>query len=348
MLVRRSSPWCLLPLLPFLAMTLAAGDKVAAPVPPVKPASSLTAPQLRPALERGLAYLEKGGLAWMNERKCIACHHGAFLLWSHNEARLHGFAVDPKKLTAWTAQAVDLFLSTREKECQAKKIGGVEATNLLLGQVSLPGDGKTARELQRVSALLLNAQQSNGSWKYEGQGQKRADAEANEATTLWAVLALTFVEKTDAAYPQARARALTWLKKQPAGAGNEPAALRLVIEKEFGEPRRAKELLDELIKRQNADGSWSWSKEFPGDAYATGQSLYALGRAGLKDDNPAVQRARKFLLETQRPDGSWYAPTKKALTGTNPIAGYWASAWATIGLLRTLPDEKPVTGRADH
>jgi hypothetical protein len=97
----------------------------------------------------------------------------------------------------------------------------------------------------------------------------------------------------------------------------------------------------ELSSRQNPDGSWSWGKGFPGDPYATGQSLYALGRAGVKNDDPVVQRAWKYLLERQRPDGSWYAPTKKPENKDNPVAPYWASAWATIGLVRTLPESAP-------
>jgi hypothetical protein len=58
---------------------------------------------------------------------------------------------------------------------------------------------------------------------------------------------------------------------------------------------------------------------------------------GLGGEDPAVRRAWKFLLQTQRADGSWYAPTKKPNAKDNPIAAYWGSAWATIGLLHTLP-----------
>ena len=307
MLVRRTSPWCLLPLLPFLAPTLAAEDKAAAPVPPVKPASSVTAPQVRPA-GAGLAYLEKGGLAWMNEGKCIACHHGEFLLWSHNEARLHGFAVDPKKLTAWTAKAVDLFLSTREKECLAKKIGGVEATNLLLGQVTLPGD-EHARELQRVSALLLNAQQGNGSWKYEGQSQKRADAEANEATTLWAVLALTFVEKPMLPIRRRARPAGSRRDRQRRQRTGRPAAGDREGIWRTGTGKRTARRAD-----QTAERGWQLELEqgIPGGCLRHGPEPVRPGPIRLKDDNPAVQRPRKFLLEKQRPDGWWHAPTKKA------------------------------------
>ncbi len=50
-----------------------------------------------------------------------------------------------------------------------------------------------------------------------------------------------------------------------------------------------------------------------------------------------MARAWKYLVAGQRPDGSWYAPTKKPTAKDNPIAIYWGSAWAAIGLVRTLP-----------
>jgi hypothetical protein len=331
---------CSSPVWVFLCSQVAlvcAGEEKPVPTAPAKPAAPLTAKELRPAISRGLAYLEKDGLAWMKERKCGACHHGPFLLWSHNEARLRGFTVDAKRLDEWTAQTLNLFLA-REKEFKEKKTGSTEPTNLLLGQVGPPGDGKTGQEMKRVAALLANSQQADGFWKYEGQGQKRPDAEAHETTTMWAILAMTLVEKSDPAYPKVRDRALTWMKKLPAGPGNEAVALRLVIASHFGESDRAKELVRQLLQRQNADGSWNWGKDFPGDPYATGQSLYALGRAGVPSNEPAVQRGWKYLLGKQRTDGSWYAPTKKPGGKDNPVAPYWASAWATIGLLRTLPN----------
>jgi squalene-hopene/tetraprenyl-beta-curcumene cyclase len=283
----------------------------------------------------------------MEERKCIACHHAPFLLWSHNEARLRGFDVDARKLDAWTDQALGLYLAT-EKDHKAKRNGGVEAMNLLLGQVAIPAtDGKRGQGLRTVAALLANAQQADGSWKYEGQGQKRPDREADEATTLWAALALTSVEKQDPAYPKARDRALAWLKDNRGGEGTEPAAVRLVLEVQFGEPVKARALADALAARQNPDGSWSWAKGWPSDAFATGQALYALGRAGRAGSDPAVARAWKYLVGGQRPDGSWYAPTKKPAAKDNPIALYWGTAWATIGLLHTLP-RQATEERAEH
>jgi hypothetical protein len=294
-------------------------------------------PRARQAIERSLPFLEKAGLAWLDKRKCIACHHGAFLLWSHNEARRRGFPVDEKKIDTWTDRALGLYLADLKKH-QKDKNGCVEATNLLLGQAGRPAKGKTAKDLRTVAGLLANGQRKDGSWKYEGQGQKRPDHEANEATTLWAAVTLGEIDRWDPAYPRARERALSWLKENTRGKGNEIAALRLVIAVRFGTPEQAKNLAKELAARQNPDGGWNWGEGFPSDPYATGQSLYALGKAGRTGDDPVVRRAWKFLLDRQRPDGSWYAPTKKPTNKDNPIAVYWGSAWATIGLLNTLPD----------
>src|SRR5437763_937798 len=122
-MTRRALPLLFsLGMMPFLAAPLWAEEKARETTPPVKPAVLPSPREVRPAVQRGLAYLEKDGLAWMNERKCIACHHGPFLLWSHNEARLRGFTVDPKKLTDWTTQALNLYL-TKEKENQTKRNG---------------------------------------------------------------------------------------------------------------------------------------------------------------------------------------------------------------------------------
>jgi len=289
------------------------------------------AERLRPTLERGLAYLEKAGLAWMKERKCIACHHGAFMLWAHQEARQRGFTVDEKKFAAWTEEALKLYLA-QQKELEKKKTGAVEATNLLLAQ----GGAKPADSFQPVAALLVGSQQKDGFWKYEGQGIKRPDAEGHEATTLWAVLALDSWETRDPAAGKNKELALAWLKKAPVGADNESRVLRLLIEQRYGTPERTAELTREVLARQNPDGGWSWTKDVPSDAFATGQSLYALARVGRKAEEPAMQKAIRYLLDKQRPDGSWHSPSRKPGVKDNPIAPYWGSAWATIGLLQTV------------
>src|SRR5215204_1899175 len=67
-------------------------------------------PDARAAANRALAFLAKDGLAWKDDRKCASCHHVPMTLWTLNEAKKAGFAVNEKvlaDLTAWSAAADD-------------------------------------------------------------------------------------------------------------------------------------------------------------------------------------------------------------------------------------------------
>lgn len=56
---------------------------------------------VRDAVSRSLPFLEKEGVAWMKDRRCMTCHHVPLLLWSHRSAQAQGFKVDAQKLAEW-------------------------------------------------------------------------------------------------------------------------------------------------------------------------------------------------------------------------------------------------------
>jgi N-acyl-D-amino-acid deacylase len=108
-------------------------------------------------------------------------------------------------------------------------------------------------------------------------------------------------------------------------------------------------LRQELLATQRADGSWAQEPEMDGDAYATGQAVFALAETGLSPGDPALVRAAEFLVKTQEPDGSWHVKTR-----SKPIQVYFdngdphgkdqfistpASAWAIAGLSRLCRPE---------
>src|SRR5207249_1315572 len=72
-----------------------------------------TSPNVRGAVERSLPYIEKVGVAWMQERKCNSCHNVTFLLWTHNQAAARGFDIDRTKLAQWTKWSLADSLSNR-------------------------------------------------------------------------------------------------------------------------------------------------------------------------------------------------------------------------------------------
>ena len=83
------------------------------------------------------------------------------------------------------------------------------------------------------------------------------------------------------------------------------------------------------------------------DAFATGQSLVALHRAGgLPTTDPAYQRGVQYLLKTWEPEGTWYVqsrsfPFQKQFESGFPYGkDQWISAaatsWAVMALALTI------------
>jgi hypothetical protein len=112
-------------------------------------------------------------------------------------------------------------------------------------------------------------------------------------------------------------------------------------------------LLD--MAEQRADGGWGQRESMACDAYATGQSLYALQAAGIKPSNPAYQKGVKFLLATQKDDGSWFVASRSAKFqpyfessfphGHDQWISSAATSWAAAALAHAL-DSKPAVRAA--
>ncbi len=216
-------------------------------------------------------------------------------------------------------------------------------SQLLLGQSRSSTDNSEKESYTAIRSLLLEWQEPDGSWQAQGQlpGLKWAgENEMHEATTMWSLLAVSAGNPTEEVLVRSRNRALESLKKATPEATLQTIVLHLIIAHRFGEPAHRDELQTELLGRLNADGGWGWMKENKSsDAFATGQALYALGLLGRDGNDPVVRRAWEFLLRTQDEDGSWQVPQDAVNVRPRSlnIYNYWGTAWATIGMLQTLP-----------
>ena len=142
-------------------------------------------------------------------------------------------------------------------------------------------------------------------------------------------------------------RASRWLAAQTPR-DTEEHALRLMGLSWAGAGKPAlNQAAKALLALQREDGGWAQTSTLYTDAYATGQSLYALHLAGVPASNAAYQRGVSFLLKTQRPNGSWYVTSRSHPVQPLIDAGYpyihhqWisaaAGAWSTMALLATMP-----------
>jgi hypothetical protein len=227
---------------------------------------------------------------------------------------------------------------------------------------------RSADPYENVLKYLLAAQAEDGHWDSGGQSTNPP-----EVSTAWALLAIDarqrwmtgegpasprksapsiekLIKANDEAIAKAREKGQAFLGKAGNGSPkalvmNEWFIVRLLMERRTGKPEQVKSRIDDLLALQHKDGGWSvqLSKDASAvsDAYATGQSLYALSVAGVGTDSEPVQKALRFLTTTQQEDGSWkmgagtfHAPPDKParVTSLETIYRHWGTCWAVLGM----------------
>lgn len=340
-------------LLPVAAMytvplLLATSLPAAEVAPPPKPAE-VTATEVRAAVERSLPFLEKSSSAWRSERKCVTCHQVPFAVWALTEGKERGFDVDAKKLDDLTAWSFD-FCATNDNK--GEKTGGFHLTSVFM---ILSQNGTATREdavkvYELFEMFFAKRQKPDGSWR-EGRQIRinGAQREADEVDTMWTLLAIKSLERLGDKLPAdtrkgltaERDKGLAFLKDAKPGKRIDWLALRVLVAKEYETAERAKELLRELLELQNTDGGWGYVRTGDSYAHTTGEVLYCLGLMGLGEKDAGVKKAWKYLVRDQQQDGWWDCKTRE-LFSTKPdtvrnTSVHWGTAWATIGLMQTLP-----------
>jgi hypothetical protein len=326
---------------------------VAAPTAPERPPDrEPTAPQLGHVVQRSIEFLEKEGAVWMKKQQCASCHHIPVMVWALSEARNRGYHVNEKLLgevTSWalaTENHLQVFpdLPLDKKRTETDYLGPL----LLALGVGAVKDREAAVEKarQRLLAHAVSQQGKDGSWHANNGGRPPVHA-SRHVQTSWLLLALSAPAQMEGPrdpWKAQREAAAGWLSRSPAADSHQALAMRLLVRRRLGKSADdTKPLLESLLGQQNEDGGWSQSKNMKSDAFATGLSLYVLSGQNAEGVEKAVRRAQAFLLKTQRSDGSWPMTSRAAEPpGPGPAGNlgpirYFGTAWATIGLVRSLP-----------
>src|SRR4051794_7189322 len=325
--------------------------------PPATPAGGP-----RQAVERAIGYLQAESAAWLNTRKCAACHHAPLPLWALGEAERQGYAIDKKFL----ADTTESLLGSRDKLLASKIFPNpadppdprpqgrglnMGLPFLAIAARSLPSLNEGQKQsLKLIAEEIVKKQQPDGSWEFFATLRRPPINESQTTDAAWIILALQGETGPDAPEAQrhALAKAVAWLDAAKRSGLHQDKVLKVLMGVRAGQPRKPlRATIDELLALQRADGGWSQTVPEPkSDAFATGQTLYVLSLAGYTAERPEVKRAIDFLVASQKPDGSWPMVSRSTPNGEpgsakllTPITCA-ASSWAALGLVRMVPNGK--------
>jgi squalene cyclase len=306
------------------------------------------------AIEKGLRRIEQGAENYTKNRTCFSCHHTGMALMSLSSARRRGFEVEPAKIKHQVEFSLKAFKSKTERMRKGQGIEGGN-TQAVYGLFTLEAAGHAADETTAalVEYLLLR-QHKDGSWPaLANRPPTEGSRFTNTALALRALRVYGPAKDADKAdelrerIDKARAKGRDWLlKNKPATTEDKMFHLRGLVHAR-ADKKDIKDARDALLKEQLADGSWAQLPDTDGDAYATGAVVMALRCAGLKTTDSAYQKAAKYLLKTQRDDGSWFVQTRSRPVqvffdngdpgGKSQFISFAATNWAVLALLEKYP-----------
>jgi ankyrin repeat protein len=313
-----------------------------------KPAAG--APTVEAALKKILPLIESSGEAVFRSRGCVSCHNNSLPAMTVALARKKGFAVNEEQAKKEVAFAASTDLPYLEPMRLGSTIGGGADTlgYTLMGMAAAgyPADALTDAHIHYFS----NYQLGDGSWRTTSY---RPPEEYGAFTTTAVVLRAIKLYPIPGRQEEFRdrvARAKRWLIAAKASSQEERSMQLNALADAGASAAERSPFVKALQAAQNPDGSWSLLPGIPGEAYATGEALYALHSAGEVPTTDAVyQRGVQWLLRNQLVDGSWFMPTRAVPVqphtfesgfphGWHQFASDGASSWAAMALLSTLPD----------
>lgn len=300
---------------------------------------------VRDAAHKGLAYLASSSRAWTQQHNCFGCHVQAVTLEALAVGKKHQYAVAPSDLSAMV-QALKKGVTAGGHTTGIAFEGSAWAR-----YDQWVGNNETA-ELLRYSRELLAVQAQSGA--INDDDRRLPVTGGTLETTFQAAQSWrqAYARTADEKWLPPLRRAESFLATQSAGFGKAGggsvylqdvnfALLGLLASGVTRTEAAASRLLQLLFSRQNADGGWGLDPQ-KSDAFATGQTVYALKMAGLSDEDTAVARGIRFLVAKQDPSGAW-----RTYHSSQGGAEKAETMWAVLGLVTVDVASVAVNGLVD-
>lgn len=289
------------------ASGLCVGAELAAPDPAA----------LRDAVQRGLGLLEKTSPQFIKRGGCNSCHNQFLPAAAQAMARERGIPVG-KDFAQLPPEAQEIP-AERIVELMANNSNSIGYQLFVDAALHKPSDARTTALVH----YLNTTQSPDGRWQTSANRPPMTYDDFN--TTAFAIRALrNYASEAQKADAQKRIdRALAWLVEAKPESTQERAFHLLGLAWAKARKEAIESAAKGLMGQQREDGSWAQLTKMPGDAYATGEALYALHQSGVAAASDAVYiRGMRYLLSTQAKDGSWHVKTRSL-----PLQPYFESGF---------------------
>ena len=301
-------------------------------------AGASRSPQVRAAVGKSLALLQKSSPQFVRVSGCISCHHQSLPSMAMAIARTKGIPFSEPEAAKDVESVVAMWRNIRQSMTRdSHQIPNppivVSYSLVALAAAKYPPDDIT----EAMARFVAQYQESDGSWRSD---IKRPPMEASDFTaTALSLRALQLYANDE----KKVARAAEWLAAQEPHS-NEDRVMQLLGLSWAKAPRNLIERQGQkLLSKQQPGGGWSQLDAPEVDAYATGQALVALQTAGvLQPADAAYTKAVNYLLRTQLADGSWLVVSRSFPVQPYKESGFphgkdqWISAagtsWAAMAL----------------
>ena len=317
---------------------------------PIDPGKPAPAAGPRAAAERALSLLSRTSQEFFQQSGCGACHHGVSTLMASNAARAATVSVPADPTQLLSRSLVAAIAADLPNLLQGTSTGGATdtASNYLTGlaAANYPADINTDI---LVHYIALN-QAPDGSWNTTGGIARPPSEDTIAGKTAFSIRALR-------SYPLAGrqveidgriARAKQYLLTVQPITAYEHAEKLIGLLWASASPSELQDAAKPLLGLQRKDGGFSQNPHLSSDAYATGIVLWALQQATvIPTSHPLYQRGVKYLVDTQRADGSWHVASRSPKFQPYFESGFpyqgdqWisslATAYATMALVPVRP-----------
>lgn len=282
--------------------------------PAVSTATTPTSAHARPltdAVRKAVSTLDTIGPSFNSQTGCVSCHNQSLPAMARSAVSTRGVSVEPAVASHPTTATLRQWKPRRNASFVGACGGSGYVPTVTYGLTAMADEGMPANGITDSAAVCLASRQSpDGSWKVT---DVRPPLSGNPI--LFTALAIRALE----AYAPPALRADTHrridaaraflLQSQPRDSQDEAMKLiGLVWAKAPATAIAAQARRVQALQRTN--GGWGQTPLMPPDAYATGQSLFALRLSGMSTRAATYQQGVQYLLTTQRQDGSWFVQSR--------------------------------------